>query len=147
LHTVWLKEKEIHVTLNHWTGGGTVRSDAQIVIVLQRADQAKRCYATLVGAMGRPIEPRATDLLIPGTHGHEPIKELYEKYKVDPGKVQYVECNGGGYLVSSTHNFLRSRIEAIELVQDDHGVNQSKLLHKNQFWIIPDDIFTDSNSL
>jgi len=109
MYVVCLKEKEIHVTLDYWTGGGTVRSDAQIVIVLQRADQAKRCYATLVGAMGRPVEPRATDLLIPGTHGHEIIKELYEKYKVDPGKVQYVECNGSGYLVSLTHNLGRGQ--------------------------------------
>ncbi|KAJ1525320.1 hypothetical protein ONE63_010142 [Megalurothrips usitatus] len=80
-------------------GTGAVRSDAAVAFFLQRADQAKRCYATVLAAGLEMVGPRS-DLApnLPSTRGMQAfLSDLYRRNSIDPRTVAYLEADGCGH--------------------------------------------------
>ncbi|KAB0802399.1 hypothetical protein PPYR_04585 [Photinus pyralis] len=76
---------------------GYGRSDGVIVFLLQRKEDAKRSYATILGANSRfngNREGAFRDLNTDAMANF--IREFYDECKVDPKEVEFVECYGSG---------------------------------------------------
>lgn len=76
---------------------GYGRSDGVMVFLLQRKEDAKRSYCTILGANSRfngNREGAFRDLNTDAMTNF--IQEFYEECKVDPKEVEYVECYGSG---------------------------------------------------
>ncbi|KAK4881873.1 hypothetical protein RN001_005192 [Aquatica leii] len=76
---------------------GYARADGVIVLYLQRAADAKRSYATILGVNSRfngnregAFRDLSTDAMT------DFMKEFYDECKTDPKEVEFVECYGSG---------------------------------------------------
>ncbi|KAF5286879.1 hypothetical protein FQA39_LY00412 [Lamprigera yunnana] len=76
---------------------GYARSDGIIVFYLQRACDAKRSYATILGANSRFNGNREGAFRDLDTNAiTDFIREFYDDCKVNPKEVEFVECYGSG---------------------------------------------------
>ncbi|KAF5305398.1 hypothetical protein FQR65_LT07724 [Abscondita terminalis] len=79
---------------------GYGRSDGIMVFYLQRAADAKRSYATILGVNSRFNGNREGAFLDLNTDAIASfIQEFYDECKVDPKQVEFVECYGSGQKV------------------------------------------------
>ncbi|KAJ1522851.1 hypothetical protein ONE63_001999 [Megalurothrips usitatus] len=80
---------------------GSVPSDCSVAFFLQRADQAKRCYATVL-ASGIKFTGRAStvDITLPDPRGIQDfLQNLYTSHAVDPKRIAYLEADGSGHAI------------------------------------------------
>ncbi|KAJ1531496.1 hypothetical protein ONE63_000171 [Megalurothrips usitatus] len=80
---------------------GSVHSDCCVAFFLQRADQAKRCYAHLLAAdfayVGRGSN---VDITLPSPRGiRDFITGMYRTHGIDPKRVAYLEADGSAHPV------------------------------------------------
>lgn len=84
-------------TRKNFSGNGYVRSEAAVVIYLQKSSSAKRVYATVVHAKTNTDGNKVQGITFPsGEMQKKLIKEVYAECKVDPRDVAYVEAHGTG---------------------------------------------------
>lgn len=79
------------------SGNGYVRSEAAVVVYLQKASDAKRVYATIVGAKTNTDGYKSQGITFPiGAMQNRLIREVYDECGVNPHDVAYVEAHGTG---------------------------------------------------
>lgn len=79
------------------SGNGYVRSEAAVVIFLQKAQDAKRIYATVVNAKTNTDGNKEQGITFPaGGMQNKLIRETYTEVGVNPADVVYVEAHGTG---------------------------------------------------
>lgn len=79
------------------SGNGYVRSEAAVVIYLQKASNAKRVYATILNAKTNTDGYKEQGITFPsGEMQNKLIKEVYSEAGVNPSDVVYVEAHGTG---------------------------------------------------
>lgn len=79
------------------SGNGYVRSEAAVVIFLQKASAAKRVYATVVNAKTNTDGNKVQGVTFPsGEMQKKLIKEVYSEAGINPADVVYVEAHGTG---------------------------------------------------
>lgn len=79
------------------SGNGYVRSEAAVVVYLQKASAARRIYATVLGAKTNTDGNKEQGITFPsGAMQNKLIKEVYEEIGVKPQDVSYVEAHGTG---------------------------------------------------
>ncbi|XP_050301861.1 fatty acid synthase [Anthonomus grandis grandis] len=79
------------------SGNGYVRSEAAVVVFLQKASMAKRVYATVLGAKTNTDGNKEQGITFPsGAMQNRLIRETYEAIGVSPNDVAYVEAHGTG---------------------------------------------------
>lgn len=80
---------------------GYGRSDSIIVYYLQKAKDAKRSYATIVGVNTSFSGDRKGNFIeLSDEKMVAFIRNFYDRCQVDPRDVEYVECYGCGLKVS-----------------------------------------------
>lgn len=78
-------------------GNGYVRSEAVVVIYLQKASDAKRIYASVVNARTNTDGSKEQGITFPaGERQKRLIQEVYAEANVNPADVTYVEAHGTG---------------------------------------------------
>lgn len=78
-------------------GDGYVRSDGVVVLVLQRASVAKRCYAVVQHAFSQTCgNPDSIFSLSSEQQWEDFLRRFYERSKINPHDVVYYEANGIG---------------------------------------------------
>ncbi|RZC35992.1 fatty acid synthase [Asbolus verrucosus] len=78
-------------------GNGYVRSEAAVVVYLQKARVANRVYATVLGAKTNTDGYKELGITFPsGGMQNKLIRETYAESGVDPLEVSYVEAHGTG---------------------------------------------------
>jgi len=78
-----------------------VRSEAAVVIFLQKASAAKRVYATVVNARINTDGNKEQGITFPsGDMQKKLIKEVYSEAGINPADVAYVEAHGTGTKVN-----------------------------------------------
>lgn len=84
-----------------FAGNGYVRSEAVVVIYLQKACDAKRIYASIVNAKTNTDGAKEQGITFPsGAIQKKLILETYSEVNVNPADVVYVEAHGTGTKVS-----------------------------------------------
>lgn len=79
------------------SGNGYVRSEAAVVVYLQKASAARRVYATVLGAKTNTDGNKEQGITFPaGGMQNKLIREVYAESGVDPKDVVYVEAHGTG---------------------------------------------------
>lgn len=79
------------------TGNGYVRSEAVVVIFLQKASAARRIYASVLGAKTNTDGNKEQGITFPsGEMQNKLIREVYAENNVDPNDIVYVEAHGTG---------------------------------------------------
>ncbi|XP_066991506.2 fatty acid synthase [Anabrus simplex] len=79
------------------SGNGYVRSEAAVVIFLQKSSQARRVYATVVNAKTNTDGNKIQGITFPsGEMQKKLIKEVYAEAGINPADVVYVEAHGTG---------------------------------------------------
>nr|CAD7589404.1 unnamed protein product [Timema genevievae] len=79
------------------SGDGYVRSEAAMVIYLQKSSAAKRVYATVLNAKTNTDGNKVQGITFPsGEMQKKLIKEVYEEVGLKPSDVVYVEAHGTG---------------------------------------------------
>uniref|UniRef100_A0A1A9Z5Z9 Fatty acid synthase n=1 Tax=Glossina pallidipes TaxID=7398 RepID=A0A1A9Z5Z9_GLOPL len=79
------------------SGSGYVRSDAVVVILLQRVSVAKRVYATILNARTNVDGHKEQGITFPnGQMQNQLMRETYGEINLDPAEVNYVEAHGTG---------------------------------------------------
>ncbi|XP_012270411.1 fatty acid synthase [Orussus abietinus] len=79
------------------SGNGYVRSEAFVVIYLQKARDAKRVYATVVNSRVNTDGHKVQGITFPsGSMQNRLMRELYAETGVNPADVVYVEAHGTG---------------------------------------------------
>lgn len=79
------------------SGNGYVRSEAAVVVYLQKASVAKRVYATVLGAKCNTDGNKEQGITFPaGYMQNKLIREVYDEIGVKPQDVSYVEAHGTG---------------------------------------------------
>lgn len=85
---------------------GYNRSEASIVLLLQKASEAKRSYCTLLSVNSMTLGN--TNLHIAEHDVGDCFKtfllDCYEQNKIDPVSVEYIEANGSGLKVRNRPN-------------------------------------------
>lgn len=91
------------VTFFFIPGQGSARSDAVVIMYLQRAKDAKRIYATAVNAATNTEGFRIEGPIYP-TNDQQIVlfKEVLENAKIDAQDVDYVESSACGHQVMIT---------------------------------------------
>lgn len=85
---------------NRVTADGYNRSEACIVMLLQRASEAKRSYGTLLGVKSMQFgDHRGHITEHAGTHFKSLLLDAYREADVDPATVDFVEAYGCGIKV------------------------------------------------
>lgn len=78
-------------------GNGYVRSEACVVLFIQKASVARRTYATVVNARCNTDGNKEQGITFPaGAMQKKLIKEVYAEANVNPADVAYVEAHGTG---------------------------------------------------
>lgn len=84
-----------------------MRSEAAVVIFLQKASAAKRVYATIVNARTNTDGYKEQGITFPsGEMQKKLVKEVYLEAGINPADVVYVEAHGTGTKVSYAFIFL-----------------------------------------
>lgn len=79
------------------SGNGYVRSEAAVVVYLQKARDSRRVYASVLGAKCNTDGNKEQGITYPsGGMQNKLIKEVYAESGVDPSEVVYVEAHGTG---------------------------------------------------
>lgn len=79
------------------SGNGYVRSEAAVVVFLQKASAAKRVYATILGAKCNTDGHKEQGITFPsGSMQNRLIRETYAEIGINPHDVSYVEAHGTG---------------------------------------------------
>lgn len=79
------------------SGNGYVRSEAVVVILLQKASAARRVYASVLGAKTNTDGNKEQGITFPsGDMQNRLIREVYAENSIDPNEVSYVEAHGTG---------------------------------------------------
>ncbi|XP_076272609.1 fatty acid synthase 1 [Rhynchophorus ferrugineus] len=79
------------------SGNGYVRSEAAVVVFLQKARSARRVYATVLGAKTNTDGNKPQGITFPsGAMQNALIRETYEDIGVSPHDVAYIEAHGTG---------------------------------------------------
>ncbi|KAH1002410.1 hypothetical protein HUJ04_008498 [Dendroctonus ponderosae] len=79
------------------TGNGYVRSEAAVVVFLQKASVARRVYGTVLAAKTNVDGNKEQGITFPsGAMQNRLIKETYEDLDISPNDVVYVEAHGTG---------------------------------------------------
>lgn len=79
------------------SGNGYVRSEAAVVVFLQKATSARRVYATILGAKTNTDGNKEQGITFPsGAMQNRLIRETFEEIGVNPHDVAYVEAHGTG---------------------------------------------------
>ncbi|KAJ8972225.1 hypothetical protein NQ314_000286 [Rhamnusium bicolor] len=79
------------------SGNGYVRSEAAVVVYLQKASAARRVYATVLGAKTNTDGNKEQGITFPsGAMQNKLIREVYEEIGINPQEVSYVEAHGTG---------------------------------------------------
>ncbi|KAK0084976.1 hypothetical protein PV325_006291 [Microctonus aethiopoides] len=79
------------------SGDGYVRSEAAVVIYLQKARDAKRVYASVVNSKINVDGHKVQGITFPsGEMQNKLMKEVYAEAGIDPTEVVYVEAHGTG---------------------------------------------------
>ena len=80
-----------------------MRSEAAVIIFLQKASAAKRVYATVVNARTNTDGNKEQGITFPsGNMQKKLIKEVYAEAGINPADVAYVEAHGTGTKVNLT---------------------------------------------
>jgi len=81
-------------------GKGTARTDAVVIVYLQKAKDAKRVYATAVSARSNTEGFRLEGPIYPtNTQQIELFREALDIAKISPADVDYIESSACGDLV------------------------------------------------
>nr|XP_018896769.1 PREDICTED: fatty acid synthase-like [Bemisia tabaci] len=78
---------------------GYALSESCVAFFLQRAEDARRNWATIVGAGNKFFggkEPGTNFLSFDHKPAKKMLREMYIKWRVDPAEVEYVEADGSG---------------------------------------------------
>ncbi|KAL1517282.1 hypothetical protein ABEB36_001067 [Hypothenemus hampei] len=79
------------------SGNGYVRSEAAVVVFLQKAPAARRVYATVLGAKTNTDGNKEQGITFPsGAMQNRLIRETFEEIGINPHDVAYVEAHGTG---------------------------------------------------
>ncbi|NEU34389.1 hypothetical protein GN156_27445, partial [bacterium LRH843] len=79
------------------SGNGYVRSEAAVVIYLQKAQDAKRVDATILNAKTNTDGNKEQGITFPaGRMQNKLMRETYAEAGVSPADVAYVEAHGTG---------------------------------------------------
>ncbi|XP_043200491.1 fatty acid synthase-like [Amphibalanus amphitrite] len=79
------------------TGSGYVRSEAAVAVLLQRSQNARRVYATLVHSKANTDGFKDQGITYPSTQlQRQLLQEVYSEAGVHPSQVAYVEAHGTG---------------------------------------------------
>lgn len=79
------------------SGNGYVRSEAAVVIYLQRSSDARRVYATVVNSKVNTDGYKDQGITFPnGNMQNKLMKEVYSEAGINPADVAYVEAHGTG---------------------------------------------------
>nr|CAI5827466.1 unnamed protein product [Callosobruchus analis] len=79
------------------SGNGYVRSEAAVVVYLQKAKNAKRIYASVLGAKTNTDGNKEQGITFPsGGMQNKLIREVYDEIGIKPHEVSYVEAHGTG---------------------------------------------------
>ncbi|XP_063240366.1 fatty acid synthase isoform X2 [Bacillus rossius redtenbacheri] len=79
------------------SGNGYVRSEAAVIVYLQKSSKAKRVYATVVNMRTNTDGNKEQGITFPsGEMQKKLIKEVYAEVGVNPADVAYVEAHGTG---------------------------------------------------
>lgn len=79
------------------SGNGYVRSEAAVVVYLQKASVARRVYATVLGARCNVDGNKEQGITFPsGAMQNKLIREVYTESGVNPQDISYVEAHGTG---------------------------------------------------
>jgi hypothetical protein len=113
-----------------------VRSEAAVVIFLQKASAAKRVYATVVNARTNTDGNKEQGITFPsGNMQKKLIKEVYSEAGINPADVAYVEAHGTGTKVNLTLIILVSVLQLIVGVTGTtQTTNQARDQCTNMFW-------------
>ncbi|GJQ70149.1 hypothetical protein Trydic_g19607, partial [Trypoxylus dichotomus] len=77
------------------SGNGYVRSEAVVVILLERAKDARRIYCEVVHANSNSDGYKKESINFPSAIAQETLmKDFYDECKIDPAIVTYVEAHG-----------------------------------------------------
>lgn len=94
---------------------GYAVSDSCAAFFIQRARDARRNWATVIGADFRFFGDKSDGNFI--SFHEEPVKKMlrenYEKWKIDPTTVTYIEADGCGFKVSVNVNQSAKRSRAV----------------------------------
>lgn len=78
-----------------------MRSEAAVVIFLQKASAAKRVYATIVNAKTNTDGNKEQGITFPsGEMQKKLVKEVYSEAGINPADVVYLEAHGTGTKVN-----------------------------------------------
>uniref|UniRef100_A0A6P7G8W5 Fatty acid synthase n=1 Tax=Diabrotica virgifera virgifera TaxID=50390 RepID=A0A6P7G8W5_DIAVI len=79
------------------SGNGYVRSEAAVVVFLQKSSVARRVYATVLGAKTNTDGNKEQGITFPsGNMQNKLIREVYDEIGIKPHEVSYVEAHGTG---------------------------------------------------
>lgn len=79
------------------TGAGYVRSDGCVVILMQKASQARRVYSTVLNVRTNTDGNKEQGITFPdGKMQNRLIRETYNEIGLNPADVTYVEAHGTG---------------------------------------------------
>lgn len=79
------------------SGNGYVRSEAAVVLYIQKASNARRIYASILGAKVNTDGYKEQGITFPsGDMQNKLIRETYAESGIDPGDISYVEAHGTG---------------------------------------------------
>lgn len=85
---------------NFCLADGYNRSEACVVMLLQRASEAKRSYGTLLSVKSKQFGDHQGHLSEHMGHHYKSILlESYEEANIDPSQVEYIEAYGSGIKV------------------------------------------------
>lgn len=91
-----------------------MRSEAAVVIFLQKSSAAKRVYATVLNARTNTDGNKEQGITFPsGEMQKKLIKEVYAEAGINPADVVYVEAHGTGTKVNFAFNFLAALLRLI----------------------------------
>ena len=79
------------------SGNGYVRSEAAVVVYLQKSDVARRVYATVLGSKTNTDGNKEQGITYPsGAMQNKLMREVYAEAGISPLEVSYVEAHGTG---------------------------------------------------
>lgn len=92
-----------------------MRSEAAVVVYLQKSSQAKRVYATVIHAKTNTDGNKVQGITFPsGEMQKKLIKEVYDEAGLNPADVVYVEAHGTGTKVWHSNIFSLRSAKIIE---------------------------------
>lgn len=86
------------------SANGYALSESCVAFFLQRESDARRNWATVIGADHKFFgQKQGSILAFDGRPAKEMLRQLYSRCQVDPASVCYIEADGSGVKVSKLH--------------------------------------------